>query len=115
MIKIILDENTEELRPLILDIALYNNINNVTLELSKEKTDENSIFIDTSQCSNLEEVLAEFALKIKDMIKKPAKLNNVSEVWMADKYGEEESKNIIGVLETAIDPNTFFDLERIRL
>lgn len=115
MINIVLNEKTEPLRYLILDLALYNQINNVTLEVGTEQTESDSIFVDTSECENLEEVMAKFALTIKDMVKKPAKQNPITQVWMDDKYGEEESKDIIGVLETAIEPDVFFALERMRL
>jgi len=115
MINIVLNEKTEPLRYLILDLALYNQINNVTLEVGEVQIDADSIFVDTSDCENLEEVMAKFALEIKDLVKKPAKQNVITQIWMDDKYGEEQSRDIIGVLETAIEPDVFFSLERMRL
>jgi len=115
MIFIELDREAESLRPLILDVCLYNEINNINIEISKEKKFEDSIFINLNEFSNLEDVMAEFALQIKPFIKKFAKKNLPSQVWLQSKHGEETAEEIMSVLETAIEPNIIFSLERIRV
>lgn len=114
MIRVYLDERVEPLRKMITDLILYNDIYNVVVEVGVQKTKDDSIFVDISDCGTLEDVLSKFALSIKDRVKKPAKYRPSSQIWLDAKHGED-SKNIASIIETAVEPYTFFNLERFTL
>jgi len=99
---------------MVTDLILYNEIRDVTIEIGTEQKVEGSIFVSTVGCKNLEDVLAKFALSIRGEVKKPAKYRPSSQVWLSHKYGFA-AERIASIIETAVEPNTFFDLERIHL
>lgn len=112
MIRIFLDKQAEPIRPLILDLLLYNDIHDVNVEVSSEQKFDNSIFIDLNEYENLEDVMSEFAMRLHPMVKRHARTNIPSQIWLSNKHGESKSRDIVSVIETAVEPNTFFDLEK---
>lgn len=115
MIRIFLAEKAEPLRPLILDLLLYNHINNITVEVSEEKKHRHSLHVDISKFDNLEDVMSEVAMLIRPLVKSTAKSNLPSQIWLDNKHGEDKAHAIVSIIETAIEPDTFFALERYRL
>lgn len=114
MIRVFLDERVEPIRTMITDLILYNEITDVTVEVGEEQTKEDSIFVNIENCATLEDVLAKFALSIRGRVKHPARYRPSSQVWLQNKHGAG-SASIASVIETAVEPNEFFDLERIHL
>lgn len=110
MIQFKLSNRTESLRPYLQELLLYSGISSATVEVGQERTRQDTIFIKEDECDNLEDVLAKFALAIYDE-RIHTKCLNSSVVSLMAKHGKSAEK-IASVIERAIEPTSFFVLER---
>jgi len=108
MLNILLSEQTKPLKPYIQDMCLYNNLNNITIEVGHERKMIDSLFINQAECKNLEDVLKKLALNIYNPTKHKNRLYSTEVLFMDD---GDDGKKIASMLETIIDPglyNSFF-------
>lgn len=110
MIQFKLSKRTESLKPYLQELLLYSGIHNVTVEVGAERTREDTLFINESECDSLEDVLSKFALAIYDD-RIHNKCLKSSVVSLSAKHGKSAEK-IASVIERAIEPTSFFTLER---
>lgn len=116
MIKLKLSPRTEKLRPFIKEILLYSGLDDVTVEIGENQTSftANTIFVCENKYGNLEDVLAAFAERIYDgsvhIRYRPA-----TRVWLQNTRSETRAGKVAAVIEKAIEPDTFFGLERYAL
>lgn len=112
MIRFKLTPRTESLRPHLQELLIYSGIQNVTVEVGRERT-SSDIFVNEDECATLEDVLSKFALQIHDgnVHKNYTKASVIS---LSAKHGSSASK-IASVIEKAIEPAYFFTLDRVPL
>lgn len=110
MITLSLSDRTRALSPMIKDLLIYSGIQNLHVEIGKEqqKFGSNVLFIDESKHLSLEDVIADFALRIynSEVHKKCLKS---TEVAFVGKF-EDQAHIVASVLEKAVEPVVFLSL-----
>lgn len=110
MITMSFSNTSRVLSPIIKDLLLYSGIKDVHIEIGKEQTrfGSNVLFIDESEYQSLEDVIAEFALRIYDSSIHNKCLHS-TEIAFLDKF-DDQAHIIASVLEKAIEPVVFLNL-----
>jgi hypothetical protein len=114
MINFKLSTKSESLKPYLRDLLIYSGISNVVVEVGPERTREDALFIQEEEFDNLEDILVKFALEIYNANVHKKCLSS-SVVSLSGKYGSRSAEKIASVIEKAIEPTSFFVMERVPL